>query len=132
MECSIISAQVFYLLHLRNNITTLCSLKSGPASCRTSHHQSFGSKHNSSDLISFGNACLEALKGSSSDKFVLDGLVRIDIMMSNDGNLVLNEFEGIEAVYFSADEVQERTVDCFLEKYWEEKIYDCITNLFSS
>ena len=75
---------------------------------------------------------MEALKGSSSDKFVLDGLVRIDIMMSNDGNLVLNEFEGIEAVYFSADEVQERTVDCFLEKYWEEKIYDCITNLFSS
>lgn len=66
-----------------------------------------------------------------SDKnFALDGLVRVDIFLYN-GTLVVNEFEGIEAVYFAKDLVEEMRVHRDLEMFWENKIYASISDLLA-
>lgn len=62
--------------------------------------------------------------------FALDGLVRVDIF-NNNGTLVVNEFEGIEAVYFAKNVVEEMRVSRDLEKFWEDKIYACIIDLLA-
>ena len=103
----------------------------GPSSGSHGNSKRLG-EHSSKDLIDFGDKCLRALQEHPEVNVVLDGLVRVDIMLSNEGKLVVNEFEGMEAVYFSTNSGREYDTDHFLQQYWERKIYDCICNLFSS
>jgi len=62
---------------------------------------------------------------------VLDGMVRVDIFVSNEGKLVVNEIEGTEAVYFTTDTDREYATEHFLQNYWEKKIYHCVNELLS-
>jgi len=60
----------------------------------------------------------------------LDGLVRVDLFVSNEKKLVVNEIEGIEAVYFASNVEKENAVDTFLNNYWEKKIYQNLARLY--
>jgi len=55
---------------------------------------------------------------------ITDGLVRVDVMQTKDGRLVVNEFEGFEALYEgtgSADSKDYRAKN-FLINYYEKKL----------
>lgn len=85
---------------------------------------------NDDDLVSFGHTVLERLVSNSLDQvYILDGLVRIDIFKDNNGELVLNEVESLEAGYQTCDASSCARVDDFLHIYWERKIYDSINDL---
>ena len=57
---------------------------------------------------------------------IIDGLFRVDIFQTQEGRLVVNEFESLEANYSSKKEdMQFRTYD-FLIKYWENMIGRCL------
>ena len=71
-----------------------------------------------------------SLLEESDTHFILDGLVRVDIF-NNHGQLVVNEFEGIDACVFSTDLSKEGVVEDRMQKYWETKILECITLLFA-
>jgi hypothetical protein len=77
------------------------------------------------ELVTFGNSVFEILK-MHEHRFIFDGLFRIDVFKTEDGKLVVNELESLEAEYFGSD-VEEARVAEFLKSYWEKKIYDCIS-----
>lgn len=99
----------------------------GSSSNRRSYHRTLGS-FDSVALKSFASECLDLLE-KSDQHFALDGLVRVDIFNAN-GRLVVNEFEGIEAVYFANNVVDEMNVNSDLENFWEDKIYASICEVF--
>lgn len=76
-----------------------------------------------SDLVAFAKEALELLP---EDEYILDGLVRVDIFRNDDGALVLNEFESLEAAYFTASATRMGNTEDFLEAYWERKFYECL------
>lgn len=107
----------------------ICLLyETGSGTNRKSYNRTLG-EFDSDALKAFASKCLDYLE--KSDKhFSLDGLVRVDIFNYN-GRLVLNEFEGIEAVYFSKDVVDEMKVSRDLEEFWANKIYASIAALLT-
>ena len=55
---------------------------------------------------------------------ISDGLLRVDIFKNKNGSYVVNEFESLEAVYYSRKEhYSEIKIDEFLVTYWMKKIY---------
>ena len=78
----------------------------------------------SNDLLNFAEmavACLE--KGCRGSQ--VRGLIRVDIMKTAKGNLVVNEFESLEAVYeppHDASAVHASCVKLFLMGYWIEVV----------
>jgi len=81
------------------------------------------------DLISFATAAIRHL--SEHSEYILDGLVRVDIFKNNEGNLVVNEFESLEARYFTGNASVHGNCCTFLEKYWKKKIYQSIIFLLN-
>lgn len=79
-----------------------------------------------SELITFATEALHLLP---DDEYILDGLTRVDIFKSNEGTLVVNEFESLEAGHFTTKATTLHNLQCFLHSYWEGKIYDCFANL---
>jgi hypothetical protein len=73
------------------------------------------------DLIGFATRALEII--STSEDVVVDGLVRVDLFKNNEGNIVVNEFESLEARYFSSSQEVMMDTERFLTAYWESKIY---------
>ena len=100
----------------------------GADSNRHSFQQRLGT-FDSDALKEFASRCLLLLE-QSEITVSLDGLVRVDIF-DDHGRLVVNEFEGIEAVFFSSNFVEEGTVAGRLEKYWDDKIYESVSQLFA-
>jgi hypothetical protein len=82
------------------------------------------------DLISFAQKALESLR-VHEDTFILDGLLRVDLFKSNEGKLVVNELESLEACYFSSTLGESSQCDQYLEEYWEIQINECLCNLFT-
>lgn len=80
------------------------------------------------ELISFAYNALKMLETSCRGSCILDGLVRVDLFKSNDGKLVVNEFESLEARYFG-DVAEMTQVENFLKDYWEIKISHCVNKL---
>lgn len=79
------------------------------------------------ELISFATDAVECI--SKYDKYVVDGVVRVDVLKNNQGELVVNELESLEARRFTADVVLQGNCNNFLETFWQKKIYDCIALL---
>jgi hypothetical protein len=77
----------------------------------------------SSDLVAFAT---EALNLLPEEDYILDGMVRVDIFRSNEGTLVVNEFESLEASYFTTSPKAQGILESFLEAYWERKIYESL------
>ena len=80
------------------------------------------------DLITFAYNTLQYIS-DRDDSFILDGLVRVDLFRNNEGKLVVNELESLEAVYYSTALEEEGQTREFLQNYWATKIYDCINKL---
>lgn len=86
--------------------------------------------YTSDDLIKFGHDVIDRLSNNSlGHNYILDGLVRIDMFKSNDGKLVLNEVESLEAGYKTNDENACARVATFIQIYWETKIFNSIHTL---
>ena len=79
-------------------------------------------------LIRFGETVLDLL---DRELFILDGLVRVDLFLSNEGTLVLNELESLEAGTLCSDHVADTRTMQFLEEYWERKLHENIIKLFN-
>lgn len=75
-------------------------------------------------LVEFGTSVIDCV--SHHDEYILSGLVRVDIMKNNDGQLVLNELESLEAGHATLDPVLSGACSRFLSEYWEKVIYECI------
>lgn len=78
-------------------------------------------KERDAALFSFAEECIRVLQRKCPNA-ILDGVVRVDIMMLKTGELVVNEFETLEACIFSkCEDKQIRTMD-FIRRYWESII----------
>jgi len=77
------------------------------------------------DIKVFAELCVQILKAWNHDSIV-HGLMRVDIMQSSKGNLVLNEFESFEANYYSCNHCEEAQVSQFLVEFWKGEL----NNLF--
>jgi hypothetical protein len=75
-------------------------------------------------IINFASEAFSAL--SRNDEYILDGLVRVDLFQNNEGLLVVNEFESLEARYYASQQEVMMDTEEFLNNYWERKIYECI------
>jgi hypothetical protein len=69
-------------------------------------------------LQAFGETAIQALKAACPEA-IIDGLFRVDIMQRQCGDLVVNEFESMEAVAYSrGSSNKEMMIRNFLEEYW--------------
>ena len=79
------------------------------------------------DLVTFATDCIRSV--SMHNEYILDGLVRVDIFKNNEGTLVVNELESLEARYFTVNTTELGSSMKFLEDYWERKIYEYIEKI---
>jgi hypothetical protein len=75
-------------------------------------------------LLAFGTSIIKCI--SEHDEFILSGLVRVDIMVNNEGHLVLNELESLEARHDTLEPNLSASCFSILSEYWEKVIYECI------
>ena len=80
------------------------------------------------DLILFAYQCLQSL-ANLSHIYIFDGLVRVDLFKDDQGLLVLNEIESLEAGCQSSLEQKNCQTNQFLINYWYHTICDSITCL---
>jgi hypothetical protein len=73
-------------------------------------------------VVKFAERALHQLSCAMPGIAILDGLVRVDIFKSNQGQLVVNEFESLDAEYASTDLNAELATTSFLQNYWEMKL----------
>ena len=82
------------------------------------------------DLANFACGIIDRLSKSSSVPFILDGLIRVDLFKGNEGELVVNELESLEAMYSSQScSNGEDRIDNHLAYYWEMILYELICEL---
>ena len=74
-----------------------------------------------SEIKIFAEHCVRLLKAWNPDSIV-HGLMRVDVMQSSNGNLVLNEFESFEANYYSSNHSEEAAVSQFLAEFWKREL----------
>jgi hypothetical protein len=84
------------------------------------------SKRPHEKLFAFAQEALLDLKTSCND-FISDGLVRVDIFINKSGDMVVNEFESLEANYHAhgisnAENIKNTILTEKLIKYWYNKI----------
>ena len=65
---------------------------------------------------------------------ICDGLFRVDVFMNQSNQLVVNEFESLEATYYSSREKDQTSVTSFLKDYWLSKLasLDIVQQITSS
>lgn len=80
-------------------------------------------------LVDFAKSVMQCI--AAHDEYILNGLVRVDVMQNNEGQLVLNELESLEARHDTLDETLSAECYSFLFQYWEKTIYECI-DIFTS
>lgn len=68
-------------------------------------------------LLEFAETVVQDLKVKCPD-FLFDGLVRVDIFQNQNGDMVVNELESLEACYYTTDDV-DMIFSQKLVKYWE-------------
>jgi hypothetical protein len=78
------------------------------------------SKKPHKELFSFVYEAIQDLK-NDCPAFICDGLVRVDIFQNKHGRLVVNEFESLEANYYSKH-IDDMLLTEKLTDYWIEKI----------
>lgn len=83
------------------------------------------------DLIMFAYHCLQSIK-HLENQYVLDGLVRVDLFKDDQGLLVVNELESLEASISSLVEKNRCQSSEFLTDYWYCKICESIACIGSA
>jgi hypothetical protein len=115
---------------LRNRIEYKVVLNNGVALfCwkRGSVGKSFSSSPHD-QLFKFAEEALKLLK-RNCPATIHDGLIRVDVMIADDGRPIVNEFESFEACYFTTKSELEAQVYTFLEHYWLLKINKLIAHV---
>ena len=64
---------------------------------------------------------------SNCEGFLCDGLIRVDIMCTNDGRLIVNEIESLEASYNSKNFNNNLQLTNKLVQYWINQISELIS-----
>jgi len=77
------------------------------------------SKYPHTELLKFAEDALFALKVKCPST-IADGLVRVDIFKTLKGKLVVNEFESLEACYYSKRKNSDLTIELNVAKYLRE------------
>ena len=82
------------------------------------------------EIFSFAEKAFSHLREVTEEAFLSDGLTRVDIFSNKDGNLVVNEFENLDAQYSKLDSgVSEAKVKVFLEGYYVKKISEILKEI---
>ncbi len=81
-------------------------------------------------IVQFCYEVLESLV-PFEDIFILDGLVRIDVFESDDGKLMVNELESLEADFVSSDISEVINVENMMKQYWKDKIFESMIHFLS-
>ena len=82
----------------------------------------------SSHIVNFASKMLKEIS-MKLPHLICDGLIRVDVFKSNEGHLVVNEFESLEANYESGNPKGDSLVVDYLTKYWECKMLECFSLL---
>jgi hypothetical protein len=90
--------------------------------------RSFPGFFTEAEIILFAHGALMSLT-HLEDVLILDGLVRVDVFKSNQGILVVNELESLEADFGATNFPAVSETEHFLAEYWEQHIYECIGKL---
>jgi hypothetical protein len=93
---------------------------------KTRVYQSF-TDFTSDELVSFATTAIQCI--SAHEQYIIDGVVRVDIFTNNEGNLVVNDFESLEARIFTSSSTKLCACTQLLHIYWEKKIYTCLKSL---
>lgn len=72
-------------------------------------------------LFQFVREAIQTLK-SGFPGFITEGLVRVDVFETMAGDLVVNEFESLDAAYYSTQIEDEMKVKVYLQNYWNAYI----------
>ena len=94
-----------------------------PLTCFLPGHAFSGGAHLS--LKKIAESAVKLLKVYNTGAIV-DGLIRVDVMCTANGNWVVNEFEGFEANFYSSKAREEYDAALFLEEYWIRKIEEIL------
>ena len=74
-----------------------------------------------SELFSFVKKSVEIFQVECPYS-ICDGLFRVDVFMNRSNELVVNEFESLEAAYYCSKGSLESAVTNFLKTYWLDKL----------
>lgn len=111
-----------YLRSAEYKIVLLAGRASHFVGCATNGF-SFGTE---AGLMQFAEEALRMLASRCAYIIPLDGLWRVDIMMDNEQNYKVNEFEHLDALFSSKSEEDNIRVNTFLENYWHTNLCNLI------
>jgi hypothetical protein len=86
-------------------------------------------KFTHSELYEAAENAWEHLKSCTDGAFLHDGLCRIDLFADSNGNLVVNEFENLDATYTKLGSNGETNTKSFLRSYYVNKIGNLIKSI---
>ena len=110
----------YKVVYIPSKNITYISSTSRTASCGNGKRAfSFGDH---SELFAFVKKVVEFFQ-AECPYVICDGLFRVDVFMNQANELVVNEFESLEAVYYSSRSTLENTVTDFLKSYWLDKLF---------
>ena len=75
------------------------------------------------DLFRFAEMAV-AMLGKRCPGSHAEGLVRVDVMQTAEGNMIVNEFESLEALYMGISPSQTNDTFMFLREYWVRCVND--------
>ena len=84
------------------------------------YKKAFATGDNHSDLFAFVKRAVAVFRDDCPHS-ICDGLFRVDVFMNQANEFIVNEFESLEASYYSRSTV-ENSVTHFLKEYWYEKL----------
>jgi hypothetical protein len=82
------------------------------------------------ELFRFAEDSVNMIKQNLGDKLIFDGPLRVDMFQKSNGELVVNEFESLEANYDCSNHVTEIKMRSEMMQYWKCKIFNAIKNLY--
>jgi hypothetical protein len=82
-------------------------------------------KERAQEIIDFAVAAVARLRASSGEEMVSDPLIRVDIMENQAGELVVNEFESLEAEHSARGQGRHKKdslMYAYCVSFWESQI----------
>jgi hypothetical protein len=118
---------------MKKNNESKVILYNGKAKYITSTSTSGLSKsHKKEELFAFAEEAWRHLCMRTEGAFLSDGLTRVDIFCNNFGNLVVNEFESLDAQYSKFGGTSEAETKTFLEGYYFDKLDSIVKAVLNS
>jgi hypothetical protein len=110
----------YKVVYIPSKNITYISSPSRTASCGNGKRAfSFGDH---SELFAFVKKVVDFFQ-AECPYVICDGLFRVDVFMNQANELVVNEFESLEAAYYSSRSSLENSVTNFLKSYWLDKLF---------